>query len=157
MRKTAGSAVLILLLFATMPGCDQIFGPSSDLDASEVEQEIFRLVNEHRASISLAALTWNDDIAEIARGHSQDMADGTVSFGHDGFSDRMARIAAIMACTVVGEVVAYSDSAANAVNALIASSEHKDILEGNYELTGVGVVVESSGGSFYATQIFVHN
>ncbi|MDD8027521.1 MAG: CAP domain-containing protein, partial [Acidobacteriota bacterium] len=146
----------ILWLLAAV-GCEQIFSPTSSLEASDVEQEMFRLVNEHRASLGMAALTWNDDIAEVARGHSQDMADGTVSFGHDGFDDRMNRIAAIMSCTVfVGEVVAYSDSAENAVNALIASADHKDVLEGEYELTGVGVVVESSGGSFYATQMFVH-
>ncbi len=154
MRAAAVSALALLLILLASTGCSTLFGPSSGQTASEIEQEIFRLVNEHRAGLNLAALVWNDDIAEVARGHSQNMADGTVAFGHDGFYDRVALLGSILGCSVVGEVIAYSDSAANAVNALIASNDHRYILEGDYTLSGVGVAKEASSQGFYATQMF---
>ncbi len=154
MRTRVVFAALILSLLGST-GCDQIFGPGGVLTASEIEDQIFDLVNRHRASLNLNTLEWNDGVAGIARGHSQDMADGTVPFGHDGFYDRMAQIQALVSCRMIGEVVAYSDTAENAVNALIASNDHRDILEGDYDLTGVGVVLEKSGPGFYATQMFV--
>lgn len=151
--RQAVFAVVILLLLAAA-GCETILGPSSGQTAAEIEREILRLVNEHRAGLGLAALIWNDSIAEVARGHSQDMADGKVPFGHDGFNDRVALLGSILGCSVVAEVIAYSDSAANAVAALIASNDHRYILEGDYALSGVGVVKESPGPGFYATQMF---
>jgi uncharacterized protein YkwD len=154
MRSVAVPTALILLMLLAPTGCSTLFGPSSGQTASEIEQEILLLVNEHRAGLNLAALVWNDDIAEVARSHSQDMADGKVAFGHDGFYDRVALLGSILGCSVVGEVIAYSDSAANAVNALIASNDHRYILEGDYTLSGVGVVKEASGQAFYATQMF---
>jgi uncharacterized protein YkwD len=153
MSRKAGIAIAALLLLAA-PGCETIFGPSLGPTAAEIEQEIFRLVNEHRAGLGLAALVWNDSIAEVARDHSQDMADGKTPFGHDGFNDRVALLGSILGCSVVGEVIAYSDSARNAVEALIASDDHRYILEGDYDMSGVGVAMEGTGRAFYATQMF---
>jgi uncharacterized protein YkwD len=154
MRRNAVSAVLLVPLLLATTGCETIFGPSLGQTAAEIEQEIFRLVNEHRAGLGLTALVWNESIAEVARSHSQDMADGTIAFGHDGFNDRVALLGSILGCSVVAEVIAYSDSARKAVEALIASDDHRYILEGDYDLSGVGVAKEASGRAFYATQMF---
>lgn len=153
MPRQAAVAVVFLALLAAA-GCETIFGPSLGQSAAEIEQEIFRLVNEHRTGLGLAALVWNDSIAEVARGHSRDMADGKTPFGHDGFNDRVALLGSVLGCSVVAEVIAYSDSARKAVEALIASDDHRYILEGDYALSGVGVVKEASGRAFYATQMF---
>jgi uncharacterized protein YkwD len=157
MRKTKLRAFLPLLLAVIVPwmaGCN-LFTPSTNGTPGEIEQQIFKLVNDHRRSIGAAELVWNETIAEQARLHSRDMADGTVPFGHDGASDRWARIGETIPWRAAAEVIAISGSAADTVNAWIASAEHRPWIEGNYDLTGVGVIFGTSGSSFYATQIFI--
>ena len=44
-------------------------------DATEVEKEIFKLVNEEREKAGVGQLTWCDGLAELARAHSCDMCD----------------------------------------------------------------------------------
>jgi len=51
--------------------------------------------------------------------------------------------------------IALSGSATDAVDTWIQSTEHRINLEGNYDLTGVGVVKAKTGSSFYATQILI--
>ena len=44
-------------------------------NASQNEQDVFGLVNEHRASIGRAALAWCDGLAALAKAHSNDMCE----------------------------------------------------------------------------------
>ncbi len=157
MRKTVLRCLAPLLLAAIAFGaaCNTVAGPASGDTAAQIEQEIFSLVNIHRRSIGAVELTWNDTIAAQARLHSQAMADGTVPFGHDGFDSRIAAIGQTIPWDTAAEVVALAETAADAVNAWIASAEHKPFIEGDYNLTGVGVAKDKSGISFYATQIFI--
>lgn len=157
MRKILGhrAAILLAAILAASASCASLFGPSSDETPAQIEQEIFKLVNDHRLGIGAAALTWNDMIAEQARLHSQSIADGTVPFGHDGAEDRWAVIGKTIPWRAAAEVVALAPTAAVAVNAWIASADHKPYIEGDYILTGIGVVKDKSGRSFYATQIFI--
>jgi len=157
MRKTRiAVAFLYILAVVFLSGaCDNIFGPSASATPAEIEREIFRLVNDHRRSIGKSDLVWNETIAGVARSHSRDMADGTVPFGHDGYNDRWALIGQTIPWQSAAEVVALSGSAADAVNAWIGSAEHRVYIEGDYDLTGVGVAKSTSGSNFYATQIFI--
>ncbi|MGD0782897.1 MAG: CAP domain-containing protein [Candidatus Aminicenantales bacterium] len=157
MRKAVLRCLAPLLLAAIASGaaCVSVSGPSSGDTPAQVEQEIFKLVNDHRRSIGAAELTWNDTIAAQARLHSQSMAAGTVPFGHDGFDSRIAVIGQTIPWKSAAEVVALGATAADMVNAWIASAEHRPYIEGDYNLTGVGVAKDKSGTSFYATQIFI--
>jgi len=47
------------------------------------------LTNQFRATHNLPALSWNQQLHDIAMGHSKNMADGIVPVGHEGFKDRM--------------------------------------------------------------------
>jgi uncharacterized protein YkwD len=157
MQKISRLSFVVLFSAALISAlaCGNVFGPSASDTPAQIEQHIFNLVNEHRRSIGVSEFAWNETIAEQARLHSLDMADGTVPFGHDGFDARVAKIAESLPWRSAAEVAALATTAAVVVNGWIASAEHKPMLEGDFEWTGVGVVMARSGSSFYATQIMI--
>lgn len=124
----------------------------------DLEVRVFELVNEHRSGQGLATLQWSDVITTQCRNHSEDMATGVVPFGHDGFSDRIEEIRKEMSVSGAAENVAYNygheDPAQQAVTAWLNSSGHRTNIEGDYSLTGVGVI-KSEDDIYYFTQIFV--
>jgi uncharacterized protein YkwD len=120
-----------------------------------LEDEILQLVNQHRASKGLAALSRNEVIREESRTHSQDMASGKVAFGHAGFSDRVEAIKRKLAVKASAENVAYGYSTAQAVvKGWLNSEGHRKNIEGNYALTGIGIA-RNAKGTYYFTQIFI--
>ncbi len=124
-------------------------------DTAAVEQSVFTQINKYRASKGLAALTRNSAIDNQARIHSQNMANGTVGFGHTGFAERVKAVG--IPYTAAGENVAYNqgfpDPATKAVDGWLKSSGHLRNIVGNYNKTGIGVAV-SKTGKVYLTQIF---
>ncbi len=124
-----------------------------------LERQVFALINEYRAEHELPALAWNDAIADTARGHSRDMAEGRVDFGHDGFSDRVGHLReALGRVAGAGENVLVTDDprdvARGAVNEWLHSPPHLHNIRGNFTLSGIGVR-ESAEGAIYFTQIFL--
>jgi uncharacterized protein YkwD len=130
--------------------------PSPTAVFAQVEQEVHRQINAYRASKKLSPLTWNEQIANQARQHSQNMASKKVPLGHQGFQDRIKAIQ--IPHSRVGENVAYNqgydDPATQAVQSWLKSSAHKANIEGAYNLTGIGMVKDAEGRLFF-TQIFV--
>jgi uncharacterized protein YkwD len=157
MQKSGGFFLfpVLMAVFVWLTACDNPFGPSNGSAPGDIEKESFKLVNDYRLSIGKSGLTRNETLDAIARGHSQDMADGKVPFGHDGFNDRMALVGQTIPWTAAAELIALSGNAKNAVDTWIQSTEHRINLEGNYDLTGVGVVKAKTGSSFYTTQILI--
>lgn len=84
------------------------------------------------------------------------MANGTVPFGHTGFSERVRAIG--IPYRGAGENVAYnqgySDPATIAVQGWLKSPGHLANIKGNYDKTGIGVA-SNSKGAIYFTQIFL--
>ena len=64
------------------------------------------LTNEFRKSHQLPALLWSQALHDIAMEHSYNMHEKRVKFGHDGFSERSARIPFFNSGS--GENVAYN-------------------------------------------------
>jgi uncharacterized protein YkwD len=150
---------LILLLLTV--SCDEDDGPLTppvDPGISEIEARVHTLVNQYRVDKGYAPLTQSDIIAAQARKHSRNMADGTVPFSHDGFPERVEEIRKQIDIGGAGENVAmnsgYSDPARVAVEGWLKSEGHRGNIEGNYDLTGIGVA-QNSNGTYYLTQIFV--
>ena len=124
-----------------------------------LEQETFYLINAYRKSCKLPPLLWDFTIAQAARDHSRDMADGEVDFGHDGFHERIAKL-----CTVLtgfkgaGENVFESDDpgqmAQNAVAVWLKSPHHLKNILGDFNYSGLGVW-QDKAGMVYFTQIFL--
>ena len=125
---------------------------------SEIEQSIFQQINQYRISRGLSALTWNAEIAKQARLHSRDMASRSTPFGHGNFDRRAKALNSLLNYQSVAENVAYMTNRRNlatvAVKAWIESAKHRDNIEGNYNLTGIGVS-HSATGEVYFTEIFV--
>lgn len=123
----------------------------------EIEQRVFEQINAKRTAQGLAALAWNGVIADQARGHSKDMAEGTVPFGHDGFDKRYAAITKVISASAGAENIAYAPNVSLAVQAWMNSAEHKAQIFGDYDYTGVGVAWDASGAQYYFTQIFIRS
>lgn len=127
-------------------------------DISSVEQSVLNKINQYRQGRNLPPLTWNNTISNQARIHSQNMANGTVPFSHNGFSQRVQVIGKTIPYRAAAENVAYNqgyaDPAANAVQGWLNSSGHQRNIVGNYNLTGIGVA-KNSKGEYFFTQIFI--
>jgi uncharacterized protein YkwD len=127
--------------------------------ADALESRVHRLVNEHRRKTGLAPLAYDARIADVARRHSRDMADGRVPPGHDGFEARQRRISKMMPLKAIAENVGVNDyprseTARAAVSGWLKSRGHRENIEGGYDLTGVGIARDARG-AWYFTQLFV--
>ncbi|MBN3941996.1 MAG: CAP domain-containing protein [Nostoc sp.] len=128
------------------------------IDTAALEQSIFNQINKYRISQGLPALTRNSAIDNQVKIHSQNMANGTVPFGHNGFSERLnaTRISYRSAAENVAYNQGYSDPATIAVQGWLRSPGHLANIRGNYNLTGIGVA-KNSQGAIYFTQMFIRS
>jgi len=136
-----------------------------ELDLFELEVEIQKLVNEERINRNLTPLIWNDDLAGVARLHSQDMMNRNF-FSHinpDGLDSR-GRIerGGVYYFNKTGENlyrlitrVNQSIVAKKAVEGWMGSHGHRDImLDGDFDEAGVGVAF-SNRTDYYITHNFI--
>lgn len=131
--------------------------PGGTAEEAAWTNEFMELINTHRANKGLDALTENDDMSDIARGHSLNMAEGDVGFGHTGFSARCKSARdALGGGNWCGENVARGQSTPEAVfNSWLNSSAHRDNLE-NPRATHMGLgFVRNPAGGLYWTQLFL--
>jgi uncharacterized protein YkwD len=149
---------LLLLFLVSCTEDDGPVTPPVDPGIMEIEARVHTLINQHRVEQGYAPLTLSDIITTQARRHSTNMADGSVLFSHDGFQERLDEIKKQIDIGGAGENVAmnsgYTDPAKVAVDGWIKSAGHLANIEGNYDLTGIGVT-QNSTGTWYLTQIFV--
>jgi uncharacterized protein YkwD len=150
--------LLALLLLASCAEDDGPLNPPVTPGIAEVEARVQQLINQYRGDKGLPALELSDIITTQARQHSRNMADGTVTFSHDGFPQRVDAIKTQIEVAAAGENVAmnsgYTDPAKVSVDGWIDSDGHRANIEGDYDLTGIGVAQSSTGG-YFLTQIFI--
>jgi uncharacterized protein YkwD len=120
-------------------------------------QEFMDLLNAHRTSIGLRALIHHDEIGAIARKHSENMANGSVPFGHTGFSDRCSKSRSVLGggnwCAE--NVAAGQKSPQSVFNSWMSSPGHRGNIENaRASYTGLGYVKNNSG-KYYWTQVFI--
>lgn len=141
---------------------------ATELNATLIEQEIFRLTNEERAKRGIGAYEHDSHAAAVARHHSWDMYnrgyyshespegddvtnrlfDGNYKY-HAASSENLAKIRWFVEMPPNETEVAKS-----LVEAWMNSPGHREaILRENYENLGVGVYV-GQDGTLYATQVF---
>jgi uncharacterized protein YkwD len=128
-------------------------------DYRDLEQAVVRQVNAYRVSHHLRSLVADSGVARIARDHSRDMAERRVSFGHDGFDDRVKEAERRFTFSEIAENVALNDyprlrTVTVAVDGWLGSPHHRENIEGNFDRTGVGIA-RSGDGTYYYTQIFL--
>ncbi|MEG4217619.1 CAP domain-containing protein [Microcoleus sp. Pol14C6] len=123
---------------------------------TDLEKAVNQQINQYRASKKLPPLSIDPRITQIARIHSEDMAKGKVSFSHDGFEARAKAIT--IPYKSVAENLAYNfgyrDPVRNAVEGWIKSDGHRKNMEGQFNVTGIGIA-KNAKGEYYFTQLFV--
>ncbi|MEG5044929.1 CAP domain-containing protein [Microcoleus sp. B4-C1] len=164
-----GLISICLGLLTILPKCDT-FIPTRSLPQTpmntnvassaitDLEKAVNQQINQYRASKKLPPLSVDPRITQIARIHSEDMAKGKVSFSHDGFEGRAKAIT--IPYQSVAENLAYnmgySDPVRNAVEGWIKSDGHRKNMEGQFNVTGIGVA-KNAKGEYYFTQLFVRS
>lgn len=137
---------------------DQSLSDETSLSLASIEQAVHAQINEYRAQLGLPPLSINKNISNIARTHSQNMANGTVPFSHNGLQERVQAIATTISYSSTAENVAYNmgyaDPATKAVKGWLNSQGHLKNIQGNYNVTGIGVI-RNAQGEYYFTQIFI--
>ena len=121
------------------------------------EQEVFNLINSERKKQGLAALTIDKEAQNVARIKAQDMVDNNY-FSHNspiyGSPFDMLKSFKVSYKTA-GENIAGNSSNTSAVNAWMNSSGHRaNILNANFNYTGIGVVSGSKYGKIFV-QVFI--
>lgn len=145
--------ILLGLLFISCENIEKD-GPIQDWQVEPIEltadqivfsNEMLQIINEHRMSIGLNTLIKEPGLPTyLAVYHCNYMIDrGVIS--HDGFADR-ARILKDWGAVAVAENVGFGyDSPEEVVNAWLESPEHRDVIDGNYTVAGIGIREDSFG------------
>ena len=121
------------------------------------EKEVFDLINKQRTNNGLAALKNDSEVQRVARIKAKDMVDNNY-FSHTsptyGSPFDMLKSFKISYKTA-GENIAGNSSNSSAVTAWMNSSGHKaNILNSNFNYTGIGVVSSPKYGKMYV-QLFI--
>ena len=127
-----------------------------------VERAAFDAINRTRIEHGLQALVWSDELAQIARLHSRNMAEKHF-FAHRDTNNKMvndrADDAGLKSWHAIGENIAFNrgfkDPTEKAVELWLDSSLHRqNLLNPSWRETAVGVAI-GPDGSYYFTQVFI--
>jgi uncharacterized YkwD family protein/spore coat assembly protein SafA len=123
-----------------------------------VETEIFKLVNVERSRNGLGALTYNWQVARVARTKSQDMINNHY-FSHTspvyGSPFRMLENYGLKFSSAAENIAYGQRTAQEVMTAWMNSAGHRaNILSRNITQIGVGVA-KASNGTLYFTQMFI--
>lgn len=122
---------------------------------SPMESEIISLVNAHRTSMGLSALSTLNLVSGVADGHTDYMIEaGAIS--HDNFAERAQILMEQAGAKTVGENVAYGfNTAEGVVNGWLNSDGHRKVIE-NPDYTHFGISTDSNTENRnYFTNIFI--
>jgi uncharacterized protein YkwD len=130
---------------------------------SALERKAFDILNEQRAARGLAPLRWNEDMARVARLHSENMARYKF-FSHQGRdgSQVSTRANAIARRTwySIGENIAFNNGFRKPVEMacqqwMTSPGHRQNILDNRWTESGIGAAF-APDGSFYITQVFIN-
>ncbi len=124
------------------------------INVAEMENELFKLINAHRASVGASALLSSSDVYPIAEEHNGYMI-AQNKLSHDNFDSRATEITTKTNASRISENVArHYGSAELAIQGWLKSTEHKATIEGNYTHSALSVVLDKEGKPYF-TQIFI--
>jgi uncharacterized protein YkwD len=163
-RLFADRRAIAAILTGSLVACDSPIVdrlPSNTpkpISANALERAVHEQVNQYRQSRNLPPLTLDPRMSQVAREHSQAMAEGKAPFSHQGFKERIVAIS--IPYRTAAENLAfnqgYSQPDRSAVEGWIKSPGHRQNMEGNFNLTGIGVT-QNANGEYYFTQLFIRS
>jgi uncharacterized protein YkwD len=128
----------------------------------QMERQAFEILNLRRSESGLSAIKWSDDMAKIARLHSQDMAQNNY-FSHQGLNGSMvndrADLLGFSNWQAIGENIAfnrgYQKPVEFACEGWMKSPAHREnILNVRWKEAGIGAAL-APDGSYYFTEVFI--
>ncbi len=160
-KARVSKAVLLIVLIAVvvLGGCDLLGSPGGDDGVpGTVPQEardFVGLMNDHRESMGLSRLIWDDRVYQVALAHSEDMKDQgeifhTNSDGDDPF-DRLDDAGIDYWAAAENIASGYSSGAAVLAGWLNSPGHRANIENGTYTHHGVGYVADGH----YWTHVFI--
>jgi uncharacterized protein YkwD len=116
---------------------------------SSIELEVIKLVNDHRTSIGLSALIKNDYISSQTKEHTNYMINNNI-LNHANFETRVDNIKKTLGSGSPAENVAMGySSAKDVLDGWLRSSGHKQNIEGDHKLFGIGIKANAKGELYY--------
>jgi len=132
------------------------------VNMAAAERGAFEMINKKRVENGQTPLTWSDELAAVARVHSQNMAEFNF-FSHRGLDNKMVSDRAddqkLGRWRAIGENIAfnrgYDDPTAKAVALWLDSATHRrNLLSPDWKESAIGVAV-TENGAYYFTQVFL--
>ncbi|MDR9507596.1 CAP-associated domain-containing protein [Brevibacillus agri] len=154
---TIAMGLMYPIVYTQLPAQPKLTDAQIKQAAIAYEKENFDLLNVARLRAKLPVLTWDEQVAAVARAHSNDMAQHNY-FSHTSPTtgspfDRLKK--AGIRYSYAGENIAYGqlDGIEVHMGWMNSSGHRQNLLNQNFKQLGVGVVIKD-GRPFY-TQNFV--
>jgi uncharacterized protein YkwD len=134
---------------------------AATMAVADIESQVFQAINKVRTENNLPVLSLANDLTNVARFHSQDMAVKDyfdhVSPDGDNLQKRIDRGGVknwMRLAENIATSLGFSDPVDAAVRGWMKSQHHRDnILDQKLNQTGIGVAVDAKG-RVYLTQLF---
>lgn len=142
------AATILLFSFITL------FSFTTD-PTENLVNDVLEQTNKFRQAQGLQKLQMLDELNAIAKKHSEDMANGSVAFGHDGFESRQELAKQkVKGIRTFAENVAVGPKTAKEVVLMWENSVgHRRNLAGPFKYIGIGIAADRYGRLYY-TQVF---
>jgi uncharacterized protein YkwD len=137
-------------------------GKPTAIQISELEKLAFTAINQKRAEIGLPPLLWSDEVAKVARLHSENMVKYSF-FSHQGIDgkrvDGRADSFGLTRWTAIGENIAYNRGYKNPVETavekwMLSPAHRENLLNNRWKESAVGIAV-TADGTYFFTQVFL--
>ncbi|MGZ0050721.1 CAP domain-containing protein [Brevibacillus gelatini] len=154
---TIAMGLMYPIVYTQLPAQPKLTDAQIKQAAIAYEKENFDLLNVARLRAKLPVLTWDEQVAAVARAHSNDMAQHNYFSHHSPTTgspfDRLKK--AGIRYSYAGENIAYGqlDGIEVHMGWMNSSGHRQNLLNPNYRQLGVGVVIKD-GQPFY-TQNFI--
>lgn len=121
---------------------------------SDIELEIFVLVNNYRIELGLSTLSYDTRAQSYAADHNAYMISKN-EISHDNFAKRSSELSVDFDAVKISENVGRNFTTAQEVfEAWLASEGHLKNIEGDYDATAISVYTDANG-MLYFMQIFI--
>lgn len=164
-RKALCFAILLLLGLSCAVNRPVAAGTFYTLNnLGDDEYHIYELVNRERARMRLGQLQWDDQLADLARSYSEQMADENFFSHYDHSGETVVQRAQqqrIKGWERIGENLfttrGLDNISAFAVRGWMRSPSHREnILDRGWDATGIGIAV-ARDGKVYITEVFTQD
>jgi len=152
-RKRVVQPEIVRVISSVKPSASQIL---------ELEKFAFTAINQKRAEIGLPPLLWSDEVAKVARLHSENMVKYSF-FSHQGMDgkrvDGRADSFGLTKWTAIGENIAYNKGYKNPVETAVekwmqSPSHRENLLNNRWKESAIGIAV-TADGTYFFTQVFL--